>query len=298
MGFLRPRAIWLSDTDLNPRKPQAGLWKEMCVLSTEFIEDRLQAACAPLRDVAADLAGRVLAASRILYLIAWLAGISTRVVKENSQVHELIVWHHTVRIATAEGVRDYSAWIVLMVVCFFHDLYEVGKITEQMIAEAPPEKRAGMRERKGNMRWEHMHGSAMKTLKLLEGREDLVSRAVLRQAIGYIAMHDACKAGCAYPLSSDPLAVYAFEGDVLWPLETEFGARADLERRGNLRPTDAELVDQAKANLATQLLAYPASSFGSTLEPFRGGTLIRTAEGARILRGYLDYWGIAPMAGL
>jgi hypothetical protein len=268
------------------------------MLSPDFIQDRLQAACAPIRAADSELARGVLSASRTLYPIAYEAGISTRPVEENSQAHELIVWRHTVRIATAGGVLDYLAWIVLMVVCFFHDLYEVGKITEQMIAEAPPEKRAGMRERKVNIRWEHMRGGAAKTINLLAGREDLISRDVLRRAIGYIAMHDACKAGCAYPLSSDPLAVYAFEGDVLWPLETEFGACADLERRGNRRPTHAELVGQAKANLETQLLAYPESSFGSTLEPFRGGTLIRTAEGARILREYLDYWGLAPIVGL
>jgi hypothetical protein len=272
--------------------------RRFTVLSPDFIEDRLQTACAPLYVVDTELAGRVLAASRTLYSIAWEAGISTRPVEENSRMHELIVWIHTVRIATAEGVRDYFAWIVLILVCFFHDLYEAGKITEQMIAEAPPEKRTGMRERKVNIRWEHMHGSAAKTRKLLAGCEDLVSRAVLRQAVGYIAMHDACKVGCAYPLSSDPLAVYAFEGDVLWPLETEFGARADLERLGNHRPPAAELVAQAKANLATQLLAYPEISFGSTLEPFRGGTLIRTTEGACILREYLEYWGLPAMPGL
>jgi hypothetical protein len=268
-------------------------------------DQQLVEACEPIRRDDPALAARVLDASREIAVAAWEAGLKNVELWNNHEAHEFRVWRQTVRIAWASGhdgnpaIRlTFNDLLILCVCCFFHDLYAVRRVAEEAIEQASEEDKVLKNAQKILLRLEHMAGGAKKAKEVLIGRPDLISPADLRRAVGLIAMHDMCKVGCPWPLISDSLAVYFFEGDVLWPLDPEFGPLADLQRKGVMEPDWATLREQAESNLKTQLLHYPKASFDSVMEEFRGGTLMRTAEGARILAEHLRYWQIEPPAGL
>ena len=274
-------------------------------MTDEFRNKQLVEACEPIRRDDPDLGARVLDASREIAAVASEVGLKNVEPWNNHKAHEFRVWCQTARIAWASG-RDlnpairltFSELIILCVCCFFHDLYAVRRVVEETIEHASAEDKILKKAQKILIRLEHMIGGAKKARAVLIGRPDLISSVDLRRAVGLIAMHDLCKVGCPWPLISDFLALYFFEGDVLWPLDPEFGPLADLQRKGIMEPDWGMLRKQAESNLNTQLLSYPKTSFDGVMEEFRGGTLMRTAEGAKILAEYLRYWKIEAPAGL
>ncbi len=273
-------------------------------MTDEFREQQLVEACAPIRLDDPGLGARVLAASRKIEAVAWEAGIKNVETWNNHKAHESRVWCQTARIAWASG-RDlnpairlpFADLIILCVCCFFHDLHAVRRVVEEEILKASAEDKKLKKAQKILIRLEHMAFGAQKMKELLGKRPDLISGADLRRAVGLVGMHDACKVGLPWPVG-DYLALYFFEGDILWPLDPAFGPLADLQRKGIMAPDWEMLRQQADSNLKTQLLSYPKTSFGGVMEEFRGGTLIRTAEGARILTEYLRYWKIEVPADL
>jgi hypothetical protein len=278
---------------------------QMNVCNEQFVEKQLTEACESIHRDDPALAAEVLAISRGLYFEAWEAGIKTREPWDNHTAHELRVWGRAAPIAWASGrnfnpaIRCTKSDLTILCVCsFFHDLYPFRRVVEEAIAAAPADQKKLKKAQKMLDRLKHMGGGAEKAQQRLSKRPDLVTAADLRPAVGYIGMHDACKIGCPYPLASDSLAVYFFEADVAWPLDPEFGPLADLQRKGIMNPDREALLAQARSNFENQLLAYPRSSFGAVMESFRGGTLMRTAEGAKILAELLRYWEIDLPVGL
>jgi hypothetical protein len=276
----------------------------------KLIEDLLHEACAPIDKEDPELAAELREFSRQAYVVAWHARLSQVDVLNNHVAHEGVVWRNTARIAwEAERDRDpdrsctLSDLRVACLTSFFHDLRPLIRITEESIIA---EKASGASQadigkligEKAAGREAHMKGSAADALRALEAHPELATEAERRRCVGYIAMHDLCKVGWPYPLSSDFLAVCCFEGDVLWPLDPQFGPLADLQRKGVMAPTRDQLKAQAFSNFSSQLVAYRASSFGCVVDTFRGGTIIRTEAGARILRESLRFWEIELPSGL
>jgi len=275
-----------------------------------FIETLLRDACAPIAADAPALAAELYDFSRRACAGSWEAGLKSRESWDNHPAHEAVVWRNTARIAWASGREGDPArrctLSELRVACltsFFHDIRPLVRISEESIlAEAKggasEEAVRKLSEAKAAGRKAHMQGGAEDANRWLLQHPELASPEERRRTVGYIALHDLCKAGWPYPLSSDYVALYCYEGDVLWPLDRDFGPLADLQRKGIVTPAPEELRRQAHSNFVSQLVAYRESSFRALADEFRGGTIIRTAEGAKILTELLNYWQIELPRGL
>lgn len=275
-----------------------------------FIEPLLQDACAPVEKDDPQMAAALYEFSLRAWAGAWEAGLRNRESWDNHSAHEAVVWRNTARIAWATG-REWdpsrrctlSEMKVACLTSFFHDLRPLVRISEERILAdtergVSSEEIRKLTEAKATGRKQHMEGGAQDANRWLEQHPGLATSAERRRCVGYIALHDLCKAGWPYPLSSDFLAVYCYEGDVLWPLDRDFGPLADLQRKGTMNPSRNQLREQAHSNFQAQLVAYRSSSFRALADEFRGGTIIRTPEGARILKELLRHWEIDAPAGL
>jgi len=138
----------------------------------------------------------------------------------------------------------------------------------------------------------HMVGGAIDAHSLLTSDRFLELDEIDR-CVGYIGFHDAWKLDLPYPPSSDWLAVCCFEGDALWPLHKEFGPLADLQRHDkNASPTLKQLTERAQSSLRNTLIHH-RTGWPRDAEGFQDAeTVIRTSEGARILRDLRNYWRI------
>lgn len=248
------------------------------------------------------LAGALSALAQDLYQRAYSRKLKDRTHEDNRPEHELVVLRNTMRICWRSGAErpggpfTVSELRVAVAVSLLHDLRFVPRIAEDEIAAAEKrgnrEEAARLRRLKEQNRLLHIRGSAEDAKDLLLAGEPLLTPTEVTQCVGYTALHDAWKLHLPYPLASDWLAVCCFEGDALWPLDPEYGPLADLQRKGIEQPTREQLRDQAASNLKTQLQGYRAS-FAPTAEHFQDQeTVIRTAEGASILRELRAYWGI------
>lgn len=238
-----------------------------------------------------------------LYGRAYLEKLKDRTPRDNRLEHELIVLRNTMRICWRSGHERESGYPfnraelrVAVATSLLHDLHFIPRITEEMIKDAEgrgdSNEATRLRKLKADQRLDHMCGSAGDALKILRSDPLLFTETESRQCVGYIGLHDLWKLGWPYPTSSDWLAVCCLEGDALWPLDKEYGPLADLERKGVNNPTQSQLEKQAASNLETQLRAYRAN-FACSAEKFQDmETIIRTSEGARILKELRDYWGI------
>jgi hypothetical protein len=249
--------------------------------------------------VATDLA----AFATELYTIAFDERLKDRTAEDNRNEHEIVVLRNTVRICWRSGRErasgrpfDRQELRVAVATALLHDLRFIPRVTEEMVIDL---ERSGdfagaeaVRKRRAEQRRDHMLGSAEDAGKIIARHPTLLTEAEARQCLGYIGLHDLWKLGWPYPVSSDWLAVCCVEGDALWPLDGDFGARADLERKGNFAPSFEELRSQAASNFDTQLRAY-RRSFDSTKEEFQDDeTIFRTTEGGRILRELRSFWDI------
>lgn len=254
-----------------------------------------------------------------LYAQAYHDRLQYRTPADNRPEHELIVLRTTMRICFRSGHERASKnpftreeMRVAVATALLHDLRFIPRITEEMIQAAEavglPEKAKELSQARANQRRGHMRGSAEDALQILR-TSSLLTKAEIRQCIGYIGLHDTWKLGWPYPASSDWLAVCCLEGDALWPLDRDHGPHADLERKAwqewlakcpeSERPTwvlpdltHNDLKKQAESNLKLQLCAY-RESFACSAEVFQDSeTIIRTTEGAVILNELRAHWGI------
>jgi len=238
-----------------------------------------------------------------LYERAFEARLKNRTPEDNRPEHEIVVLKNTLRICWRSGREresgypfDRSEFRVAVATSLLHDLRFIPRITEEMIKAAEDRGDHTEADRllklKGDQRILHMRGGGEDALRILRAHPLLLTDAEVRQCVGYIGIHDIWKLGWPYPTSSDWLAVCCLEGDALWPLNRDFGVRADLERKGISNPTPDQLRRQAASNLDTQLCHYRAN-FDFSAEAFQDDeTIIRTSEGARILREERDYWNV------
>ncbi|MCA9176911.1 MAG: hypothetical protein KDB14_20625 [Planctomycetales bacterium] len=255
---------------------------------------------AAFREVAdASWAELLLPFARELYRQAYAFRLHQRTAADNRIEHELVVLRNTLRIAWHSGAERASGlpfslheWRVAIAVSLLHDLRFIPRITEEMVVGAVDSDSAErIAQARARQRQEHMRGSVEDAQRLLQDLPGLMSDVETRECLGYIGLHDLWKLGWPYPPSSDWLAVCCLEGDALWPLDSEFGPLADLERKGQDSPDFATLRRQAADNFRLQLCAY-RDTFPST-EPFRDGeTMIRTSEGAKILAELRRFWDI------
>ena len=242
-----------------------------------------------------------------LYERAYRARLGLRTSDDNRPEHEPIVLGHTMRICWHSGAErasglpfSLSEFRIAVAVSLLHDLEPIPRVTEEMIRNAENHGEADeatrLRQVKTAQRLIHMRRSAEAALVLLGNAPSLLDAIEVRQSVALIALHDVCKLGLAYPSSTDWLAVCCLEGDALWPLFGhakfgDLGPLADLERKGVMNPTRAQLRDQAQANLES-LRSYRAN-FGCTAEQFRDDeTILRTEEGSMLLNEYRNYWEI------
>ena len=245
-----------------------------------------------------------------LYERAYHDKLKDRTPEDNRPEHELVVLRNTLRICWRSGHErasddpfDRSELRIAVATALLHDLRFIPRVTEEMIGAAAAQGSADAAERLRRLKFEqrllHMRGSAEDALNLLQSDPTLLTEAECRHCIGYISLHDLWKLGFPYPASSDWLAVCCMEGDALWPLDSEFGPLADLERKhpdlernGVFHPDFDRLRQQAGSNLKSQLCAY-RQTFAIVAERFQDQeTIIRTVEGARILNELRSHWHI------
>jgi len=267
-------------------------------------------------------------ASRSLMDVLWVTSARHRWPEDGGMAHEWWTQRDAVEIMAHAGEdpvferTPFTAGEVRIVLAFvaIHDMVSIKKITEQHVRDAGEEEQPRLRQLREDGRRRHMAGVreiAQVILPLItENGSPVFSENEMSAVTEIGTHHDDRKLSVpiAYPplLGQTPTtraAIAAVEADIIWPvtgtidpsLRMTCGPVADIRRRRAItlndpaasvyEPTDDELIEQARANLETQLCPIPVGWDPGPNGLYRG-TLVRTLGGAMLLERYLQVWGL------